>query len=179
MFYLTVSVLFVYLVPFGGASIIPEGFVYRNLSQYTVRYLSETGRDTNSCLANQDYPATADTIIEYCRTLQFALTGSYKFFSENISRVVVLVRSGNYTFGATGTKVYHSNHVVLSRLPGDEEEVVLSCSSYDEREYNNLYYYNSSYIALNDVVFTRCGQQSTPLATLSVRKLVVSKTTFR
>ena len=172
-------VLLASIVAFSEAKIIPESFIYRDPSLYTIRYLSETGSDTDSCLENQDYPATANSTIEYCRTFLFALTGSYSFSTENINRLIVLVRSGSYTFGPTGTRIYHSNHVIVSRLPGEEEEVVLSCSSLDELNYNNLYYYNSSYIALNDVVLTQCGQQSTPLATLSVRNLVVAKTTFR
>ena len=181
LLHLSVSVLLVSLVAFSfsEAAIIPENFVYRDLSQYTVRYLSEAGSDTNSCLENQDYPVTVNSTIEYCRTFQFALTGSYNFLTEFINRLIVLVRSGSYRFGPTGTKVYHSNHVILSRLPGEGGEVVLTCSSLDEFNYNNLYYYNSSYIALNDVVLSQCGQQSTALATLSVRRLVVANTTFR
>ena len=167
------------IVAFSEANIIPESFIYRDLSQYTIRYLSERGSDGDSCLENQGYPATPNSTIEYCKTFQFALTGSYNFSTENINRVIVLVRSGSYTFGPTGTRIYHSNHVIVSRLPGEEEEVKLSCNSLDELNYNNLYYYNSSYIALNGVVFTRCGQQSTALATLSVRNLVVANTTFR
>ena len=169
----------VLLVVSSEANIIPESFIYRDPSQYTIRYLSETGSDSESCLENQDYPATANSTIQYCRTFLFALTGSYDFSTVNINRVIVLVRSGSYTFGPTGTRIYHSNHVIMSRLPGEEGEVVLSCNSLDELNYNNLYYYNSSYIALNDVVLTRCGQQSTALATLSVRKLVVANATFR
>jgi hypothetical protein len=166
-------------VAFGEATIIPGSFIYRDLSQYTVRYLSERGSDSGSCLENQYFPATTNSTIEYCRTFQFALTGSYNFSTEYINRVIVLVQSGNYTFGPTGTRVYHSDHVIVSRMPEEEGEVVLSCNSLDEHNYNNLYYYNSSYIALNDAVLTRCGQQSTALATLSVRNLVIANVTFR
>lgn len=178
-----ICVVLAYVVAFNGeAKIIPEGFIYRDLSQYTIRYLSERGSDTDSCLENQGYPTTPNSTVEHCKTFQFALTGSYNFSTVNINRVIVLVRPGSYTFGPTGTRVYHSNHVIVSRLPGEEEdggEVVLSCSSLDELNYNNLYYYNSSYIALNNVVLTGCGQQSTALATLTVRKLVVANSTFR
>jgi hypothetical protein len=178
----TSCVVLAYIVAFSEASIIPESFnIYRDLSQYTIRYLSERGSDSGSCLENQYFPATPNSPIEYCRTFQFALTGSYNFSTEYINRVIVLVQSGSYTFGPTGTRVYHSNHVIVSRMPEREGggEVVLSCNSLDEHNYNNLYYYNSSYIALNDVVLTRCGQQSTALATLSVRNLVIANVTFR
>ena len=170
--------LFASLAALTSAGFIPDSFLYRNVSQYTVRYLSETGQDSSSCLDDQGYPTPANSI-EYCRTLTFALTGSYDFSSENLTRILILALPGSYAFGATGIRVYRSNHIVLSRLPGEEGEVVLSCSSFDEFSYNNMYYYESSYIALNDVVFTGCGRQSTALATLSVRNLVLSNTIFR
>ena len=174
-----VSALVASLLPLGSTDVIPKSFVYRNVSQYTVRYLSESGRDTGSCLANQDYPAALTSKLEYCRTLQFALTGSYNFSSENISRLIVLVRSGSYSFGATGIRIYHSNHIILSKLPGEEGEVLLSCNESTATSYNNLYYYNSSYLSVNDVVLSRCGEYSTALAAISVWRLVVSNTTFR
>ena len=173
------SALFASLLPFGSTDVIPESFVYGNVSQYTVRYLSVSGRDTASCLANQDYPPAVTSKIEYCRTLQFALTGSYNFFSENISRVIVLARSGSYSFGVTGIKIYHSNHIILSKIPGEEGEVLLSCDDLAATSYNNLYYYNSSYLSVNGVVLSRCGQYSTALVTISARRLVISNTTFR
>lgn len=174
-----VSALVASLLPFGSAAVIPKSFLYRNVSQYTVRYLSEAGLDTSSCLANQDYPAALTSKTEYCRTLQFALTGSYNFSSENISRVIVLVRSGSYSFGDTGIRIYHSNHIILSKLPGEEGEVFLSCYEFADASYNNLYYYNSSYLSVNGVVLSRCGQYSTALAAISVWWLVISNTTFR
>lgn len=174
-----VSVLVASLLPFGSAAVVPDSFVYRNVSQYTVRYLSESGRDADSCLTNQDYPATLTSKVEYCRTLQFALTGSYNLISENISRVIVLIRSGSYSFGATGIMIYHSNHIILSKLPGEEGEVFLSCNEFAATSYNNLYYYNSSYLSVNGVVLTRCGQYSTALAAVSVWRLMISNTTFR
>ena len=178
--HLSVSFLFAALVPTScWASIIPENFVYRNLSQYTVRYLSEKGRDTASCLANQGYPAPANSTVEHCRTLLFALTGSNNISSQYIDRVIVLALSGSYSLGDSGIMIFHSNHIILSRLPGEGGEVVLSCSQFDEFYYNNLFYFNSTYIALNDVVFTRCGAQSTAIGTLSVRTLVISNIIFR
>ena len=169
-----------YIVAFGEASIIPESFTYSDLSQYTVRYLSEGGSDGDRCLENQYFPAAQNSTVQYCRTFQFALTGSYNNSSaECINRVVVLIRSGSYTFGPIGTVIYHSDHVILSRMPGEEGEVVLSCNSLDELNYNNLYYYNSSYIALKDVILTSCGERSTALAIHSVRNLVIANVTFR
>ena len=175
----TSCVVLACIVAFSEASIIPESFVYRDLSQYTVRFLSEGGSDGDSCLENQYLPAAENSTIEYCRTFQFALTGSYNSSTEYINRVIVLIQSGSYTFGPKGTKIYHSDHVIVSGMPGEEGEVVLSCNSLDELNYNNLYYYNSSYIALKDVILTRCGEQSTALATCSVRNLVITNVTFR
>ena len=160
------------------AGLIPDSFIYRNFSQYTVRYLSEAGEDSSSCLVDQGYPAPADSI-QYCRTLIFALSGSKIPPAVYLNRILVLALPGSYALGDSGTRIWHSNHIILSRLPGEEGEVVLSCNSFEEFSYNNLYYYNSTYIALNEVVLTRCGQQSTALATLSVRNLVISNSTFR
>ena len=176
---LFLSALLVSLLPLSEARIIPDSFIYRNLSQYTIRYLSESGRDTSSCLADQGYPAAVNSTTESCRTLQFALIGSYNDISEDISRLIVLARRGSYTFGATGIKIFRSNHIILSKLPGEEGEVVLSCIEFDEAFYNNLFFNSSSYIALNDVVLTGCGQQSTALGTIAVSEIVISKTTFR
>ena len=172
-------IVYVSLAAFCGADVIPDNFVYRDISQYTVRYVSESGSDSGSCLANQTYPATANANIDYCRTVQFALTGSYNFSSENISRVIVLALPGRYLLGESGIKIYHSDHVILSRLPGETREVILSCSKFKEFSFNNLYFYNSSYIAVNGIVLTQCGQQSTALSVLSVKTIVVSNTTFR
>ena len=36
--------------PSAGSEIIPDAFPIRNTSRYTIRYLSESGSDTASCL---------------------------------------------------------------------------------------------------------------------------------
>ena len=177
MWFTSVFVL-AYLTVSTRAGIIPDSFIYRNFSQYTVRYLSEAGEDSSSCLVDQGYPAPTDSI-QHCRTLIFALTGSKIPPALYLDRIIVLALPGSYTLGVNGTRLWHSNHIILSRLPGEKGEVVLSCNSFEEFSYNNFYFYNSTYIALNGLVLTRCGQQSTALATLSVRNLVLSNSTFR
>lgn len=163
--------------PTAGPEIIPEVFPIRNTSQYTIRYLSEGGNDTASCLSNQTYPVDPQ-LGQYCGSLVYALSGGTNFQSH-VRNLIVLILPGSYSMGERGIVIFNYQNIVLSKLPGNSGEVVIRCDRYLEDNFNNFYVANAVNFALNGLVFTGCGSYSTPVRLEDSHNAVISNCTFR
>ena len=157
------------------ASLIPSAFIDQNIMNYKIRYVSEDGNDTDSCLGNQ-LPSGADSSdpISYCRTLRYALFGNHEYRGENISNLMVLMQPGNYPYGNVSIYLEDFTNLVISKAPGTVGEVVLYCQEYLVHHYNNLYFTYSSYVAINEVVFERCGPLSPGMGVFEVTMFYVT-----
>lgn len=162
-----------------GPDIIPEAFPVRDTSQYTIRYLSESGNDTASCLSNQVYPQL-DNTTQHCGSLVYALSGASGFRSYNVSNLIVLILPGSYSMGERGIEIFNYQNIVLSKLPDTYSgEVIIRCDRHLEDDFNNFYVVNAVNFALNGLVFTGCGSYSTPIRLNNVLNAVISNSTFR
>lgn len=161
-----------------SSEIIPETFPIRDQSRYTIRYLSENGNDTESCLSGHIYPPDANTV-PYCKTLVYALSGGHHFMSSNKSNIIVLILPGTYPMGDRGIEICRYQNIILSRMPATSGEVVVKCSGYLEDDYNNLFVEESVNFALDGIVFTECGSFSTPVRLERSSNAVISNCTFR
>lgn len=158
--------------PSVGSEIIPEAFPVRDMSQYTIRYLSESGSDTASCLSNQTYPMNPDSnTTQYCGSLIYALTGG--------RNLIVFILPGSYSMGERGIAIYNYQNIIMSKMPDTSEEVIVRCDRYLEDKFNNLFVMNATNFALNGIIFTGCGSYSTPIRLEESLNAVVSNCTFR
>lgn len=168
------------MLRFGGSEIIPEHFPVRDLSQYTVRFLSENGSDTDSCLFGQMYPPDTRTgTAQYCGSLSYALTGGYDVRSGNKSNVIVLILPGSYPMGERGIEISHYQNIILSKMPSTSGEVVVKCNKFLEDDYNNFYVVGAVNFALNGIIFSDCGSYSSPARIQDSLNVVVSNCIFR
>lgn len=160
-----------------GAVFIPDNFTTKDLSAYTIRYLSEDGNDTEACLS-QDHQAnsTANSAVQYCGSLVYSLTGGKNSQSSNL---IVLVVPGIYPMGKNGTKIIDHQNIILSKMPDTSGEVVFKCNEYLEEGFNNLFIRNTNNIVLNEIVFTECGPLTSPVNIQNTNNIIVSKCTFR
>ena len=160
--------------PTTGSEIIPEMFPVRDMSQYTIRYLFESGNDTASCLSNQTYPMNPDSnTTQYCAcgSLIYALTGG--------RNLIVLILPGSYSMGERGIVIYNYQNTIMSKMPDTSGEVIVTCDRYLEDNFNNLFVVNATNFALNGIVFTGCGSYSTPIRLEVSFNAVISNCTFR
>lgn len=179
--YTCLLVLFTFMPRIRGATdIIPERFPTRDLADYTVRYLSECGNDTESCLSGQLYPPSPqDGDSQHCRSLIFALTGGGSFQSRDKSNVIVLILPGSYPMGERGIEIFDYRNIILSKMPGTVGEVVVKCSRMHEDNYNNFFIVRALNFALTGIVFTECGSYSTPVRLEESSNAVITNCTFR
>lgn len=163
-----------------GAIFIPDSFATKDLSAYTIRYLSEDGNDTEACLSSpihtEGHQASANGTVYYCRSLIYTLTG---FQSRNVSNLIVLILPGSYSMEERGVEIYNYQNTILSKMPDTSGEVIIRCDRYLEDNFNNFYVVNAINFALNDVVFTGCGSYSTSVRLQSTINAVISNCTFR
>ena len=175
-------VLFLLVLGFSRASdVIPDKFPLRDLSRYTVRYLSESGNDTQSCLSSQLYlldPLAASTTL-HCGSLIYALTGGQHFRSDDKSNVIVLILPGIYTMGDRGIEIYDFQNIILSKVPDPYGEVVIKCTRMLEDNYNNFFVVRALNFALTGIVFTKCGTYSTPVRLQDSSNAIIKDCTFR
>ena len=167
--------------PTAGAEIIPEAFYDRNISQYTIRYLSESGNDTASCLSNRTYPVDLqqENTTQHCGSLIYALSGGTNYRSCNVRNLILFVLPGIYSMGERGIEIFNYRNIVLSKLPDTSGEVIIRCDRYLEDNFNNFYVVNAVNFALEGLVFTSCGSYSTPIRLEDSLNAVISNCTFR
>ena len=164
-----------------ASDIIPDKFPLRDVSRYTVRYLSESGNDTESCLSSQLYPPDplAASATLHCGSLIYALTGGQYFRSDDKSNVIILILPGSYTLGDRGIEIYDFQNIILSKMPGTFGEVVVKCTRMLEDHYNNFFVVRALNFALTGIVFTKCGSYSTPVRLQDSSNAIIKDCTFR
>ena len=167
------------LFSLGEPTVIQDGIPMNNLSEYTVRYLSGDGNDTESCLSDQGYTPLNNTIVEYCGSLIYALTGDYKNESSNVANLVVVILPGQYTIGDHGIKIDRYENIFLTKMPGTVGEVVFRCFQFLSEDFNNLYVVRGINISLNSIVFTECGSYDSPVRLQHSLNVSISNCTFR
>ena len=167
------------LLSVGESTVIQDGIPVNDLSEYTVRYLSEDGNDTKSCLSDQGYSTLNSSTVEYCGSLIYTLTGDYKNSSSNVINLVVVIRPGQYTIGDHGIKIDRYENIFLTKMPGTVGEVVFKCFQYLEEGFNNLYVVRGVNISLNGIVFTECGSFDSPVRLQHTLNVTISNCTFR
>ena len=158
--------------------IIPASFPYQDINQYTVRYISKDGNDSESCLSNQ--VNSSSSVIQYCRTLQFAVTENVTNAEvTGVANMVLLLLPGEYTLGIKGIELHNAQNIVVRKVPGVGGEVVLSCEAYDERNFNNFFVNASNYVSFEGLVLNRCGPRSPAIRTVNTGGVVVKECVFR
>ena len=160
--------------------IIPDSFPVTNLAEYRLRYLSEQGNDTNSCLTGQVYPPSrSNATTQDCGSLLYALTGGRDFHSDNESNIIVLLLPGSYTMGDDGIEINNYRNIILRKMPGTSGEVIVKCNAFLDEGFNNLFVTNTTNLVLDGIVFTECGPHRSPVRLQNVFNLTVSDCTFR
>lgn len=175
----TLTILATPLFSIGESTVIQDGIPVNNLSEYTVRYLSEDGNDTESCLSDQGYSLLNNVTVDYCGSLIYALTGDYKNESSNVTNLVVVILPGQYTIGDQGIKILQYENVFLTKMPGTVGEVVFKCFQFLEESFNNLFVVRGVNISLNSIVFTECGSYNSPVRLQHTLNVTISNCTFR
>lgn len=175
----TLAILGVILFSVGESTVTQDGIPVDNLSEYTVRYLSEDGNDTESCLSDQGYTPLNNTIVEYCGSLIYALTSDYNNESSNVTNLVLVILPGQYTIGEQGIKIDRYENIFLTKMPGTVGEVVFRCFQFLPEDFNNLYVVRGVNISLNSIVFTECGSFDSPVRFQHSLNVTISNCTFR
>ena len=152
--------------------LIPPMFPDRDISSYTVRYLSEKGEDTAACLENQ-LESVSNSTLRCCHTLRYSLrtadpinctsAGTPAEERDVCSRyLILLVSGGNYSF-STDRNLYllAPRNVIIAKNRQMVGEAVLQCNAPNDTDYNNIYFRNLTNVALNGLTFAHCGQRST------------------
>ena len=159
--------------------LFPNSFSWpdREISNYTIRYLSTGGVDRPDCLLNQPYPliqSNSSSIVSECGTLRYALTGGHEYNTSDMNNIIVLIQPGEYTYGNMSIVMHNFRNIVIKKVPNVKGEVILYCKEKLENGFNNLYVTVSSYIFIEGVVFEQCGPLTPGLSIRKVNHLVVS-----
>lgn len=177
----TMYILIVVLLSILGlnSSLIPEIFENQDISSYGFRYVSNDGADNSECLLNQSYPVDSSLPSTYaCASLGYAILGTNET-SGAPHNIIVLVYPGLYDLGEKGIELRSSRNVIVSRVPGEEKDVVFKCFEYTDDDFNNFFVYQSTEIAFIGVIFERCGAFSTPLVITEVTTVFIANCAFR
>ena len=163
-------------------AMIPESFTTKDLSAFTIRYLSMDGRDTDACLSSDQNLQVNTTIInntiQSCGSLSYALTGGNSTPLENLN-LMVLALPGVYLLGNRGVNILHYQDIILSKMPDTSGEVIFKCNEFLEAQYNNLYFFHTTNVTLNEIVFTACGSFISPVNIQQAANVNISKCVFR
>ena len=161
----------------------PESFPDTNISQYTVRYVSTYGQDTEECLQNQPYPPPPsfsgdcqqppdpESAISHCRTIGYSVlencTGmNYTNCTAGVtSNLIVMFYPGAYFYYDDlsvdlSVIVQNYTNLMIRKVPSCLDEVVFSCTRFTNSVYNNLYFIAVINLAIDGIVFSRCGPYS-------------------
>ena len=189
-----------------GSSFFPDGFSGADFSQYTVRYVSNSssGQDTEACLQSQPLPLPLPqgyegcmTVESYtaavpgvvpCRSIGYSLLEEcnlldYRDCVANVTtNLLILVYPGVYNYGANySVTVNNYSNLVIRRLPVCEQdgEAELSCTRFIDTLYNNLFIRYSNNLAIDGIVFSRCGSKSPGAAMSNVHNATITNCIFR
>lgn len=180
----------------------PESFPDQDISQYTVRYVSPNGQDTEGCLQSQPYPPpsvgcqspdSAESAVMPCRSIGYSLLERCAGLDYMITDCTAEITSNLITLFYPGTYGYYDNlsvvlqnysNLVIGKVPScktSQEEVVFSCNRYTDEEglYNNLYFISAVNLAMDGIVFSRCGPYSPGAAMLNTTNATITNCEFR
>ena len=172
---------------------IPEHFSDRNVGDYTVRYASPWGTDSEDCLVSQPHnisegcdPVTPNRQpITYCKTVGYSLVGGCVGHNAidcvpDVQRNLIVVVANGSVFATYGRlQVDNFVNLLLMKAPGCDEELAISCMNFTEDVYNGIYIQYSRNIAVNRLTFAHCGPKSNGIAFRDVYEAVVSNSIFR
>ena len=165
-----------------STTIIPPTFPSQDVNSYAIRYLSNTrGSDLEVCLSNQSYLAPAENV-SACQTLAFAISGRASVERGNVvfglNNTIVLVSPGIYSYSA-GIEIHNSSGVILAKDPRYEGDVIFSCSSLNETNFNNLYFRMVENVALIGITAVQCGLFTANIVFQYCRQIAVSNCIFK
>lgn len=182
-----------------AAGFFPENFPDTDISQYTVRYVSPNGQDTEDCLQNQPYPPPSDggcqqpvdpaSEASHCGSIGYSLlencTGTnYTNCTAKItSNLIILFYPGSYGYyDDLSIVVENYSNLMIKKVPScisNQEEVVFSCNSYRNDLFNNLYFVSAVNLAMDGIVFSRCGPFSPGAAMYNTTNTTITNCEFR
>ena len=146
-------------------ALIPLGFqgdaASRDPSSYTIRYLShdDHSEDSPACLASQLNSST----VAYCNSLRYSLQNSTAAGDPQdgpSTFLILLVSPGDYGFGGIQLEMSHSRNLIIIKNPLLRGEVVFMCETYDDINYNSLYFTRVRNIGVSFLTFAYCGRLS-------------------
>lgn len=208
MYCLRLSVLLPLLVTLHGGRtaaatesgfILPESFPDQDISQYTVRYVSPNGQDTEECLQSQPYPPpsegcqppSTESGVTPCRSIGYSLLERCDGVNYFVTNCTAQVTRNLITFFYPGTYGYYDNlsvvlfdynNVMIRKVPSchtSQDEVEFSCNVFTEKLYNNLYFSNVTNLAMDGIVFSRCGPYSPGAAMINTTNATITNCEFR
>lgn len=167
------------------SELIPESFPDKELSSYTIRYLSQSSSsaDSEACLGPQPPQGEANSTLQSCSSVRYSLSGGSRtgitFF--NISYLILLVSSGAYSYGNNAIKLMDISNVIIARNPleTDEAQAVFMCESKQYSMFNNLFFQDSENIAFLNMTFSNCGPYVAGLALMGADNTVIDNCTFK
>ena len=174
---------------------VPEHFSERDISRYTIRYVSPTGTDSEDCLASQPYnisegcnpTAAGGQSITYCKTVGYGMVGeclgqyATDCSPEVKDNLMIVVATGSVfgTDNRTLLQAVNFTNLMLRKVTGCAEEIVVSCLKYSEDRFNDIYVQDSRRVAVDGLTFANCGPISNGIAFRNVYNNVVSNSVFR
>lgn len=183
----------------GGAGFFPDTFSDTNISRYRVRYVSVYGQDSKECLRNQPYPPPSsssdcqqppdpESAITHCKTIGYSLLEDCAGLDYTNSNCTAEVTSNLIIMFYPGTYVYYDDlsvviqnytNLMIRRVPLCLDEVVFSCTRFTNSTYNNLYFISVINLAMDGIVFSRCGPYSPGAAMYNTINATFTSCEFR
>ncbi len=182
--------LFFSLVALGGSqpsaellsSLIPARFPNRDLSRYTIRYLSQSSSsaDSEACLQPQPPQGEANSTLQSCSTIRYSLSGGERSGTTfyNTSYLILVVSPGRYPYNGT-IKLIDFSNIIIAKNPLEADEAVFMCHSKHSRIYNNLFFEGAENIALLGMTFSNCGPLSTGITIRDADNTVINSCIFK
>ncbi len=174
---------------------LPEHFSDQNISNYTVRYVSPQGADSEECLVSQPYNisggcdprAAGGQVITYCKTVGYGMVGEclgsrYIDCQPDVHQnLIVMVATGDVvaTDNRTTLQAYNFVNFMLARVPECEKELTVSCIRFSEDNYTDIYMQDSWNVAVDRLSFAFCGPLSNGIAFRNVYNNVITNSIFR
>ena len=178
--------------------IFPETFTDVDINQYTVRYVSPNGTDSEECLQSQPHPSLASgcqqpdaaLAASRCRTMAYGLLGrcfdkNYTMCTPGVtSNLIVLFYPGEYIPRPEyGVILADYTNVIIRKIPlcgeNREDEVIFSCFNFTEMHYNNLYFIDVVNLGIDGIVFSKCGPYSPGSAMIGAHNATITNCEFR
>lgn len=170
------------LIPSG----FPEGAADRDPSRYTVRYLSlaAESQDSPACLTSQ---LNSSTVV-YCKSLRYILQNSTAAGEPQVdpSRfLIVLVSPGDYSYsygaGEGSIVMNRSSNIIITKNPSlrGSGEVVFSCETFNDIDYNGLYFTRVRNIGISSLTLAYCGRRSSAFVVTRGENVIVENCTIR